>query len=211
MQFLKSGSSRANLIRRSALAAVVSSWLVCVGTGMATLARYEFTPGQSALTRPVWPADAEICRNEAGSTLLMFVHPRCPCSRASLDQLDRILARCQDRLTACIVFCVPDGFADEWAKSSLWRAADAMPNVTACIDVSGVESKRFGARTSGQVLLYDAGGRLRFGGGITPSRGHGGDNVGEQKIISIVLGSANAENLSECSAFGCPLFDEVEE
>ena len=204
-------SASRNIAWRVALACLACGWLICAGTGMAVLARYESAPGPGALTEPVWPRDAAILRDDTAPTLLMFVHPHCSCSRASLDQLDRIVASCQQRLTTYVVFCVPAGFDETWAKSNLWRAANSIPHVNVLIDRCGVETKRFGARTSGQVLLYDAGGRLRFAGGITASRGHSGDNLGQQQIISIVLGCDDTANLAECSAFGCPLLDEVEE
>jgi hypothetical protein len=59
--------------------------------------------------------------------------------------------------------------------------------------------------TSGQVLLYDASGRLRFRGGIRPSRGHEGDNTGRRALEALLLGDGAAPPLST-AVFGCPLF-----
>ena len=69
--------------------------------------------------------------------------------------------------------------------------------------MDGVESGRFGAATSGQVLLYDPKGQLMFAGGLTPDRGHLGDSPGRQRILSLVkTGAADAK---ESLVFGCPL------
>jgi hypothetical protein len=73
------------------------------------------------------------------------------------------------------------------------------------IDDEGAEANRFHAATSGQTLLYDADGRLLFSGGITGSRGHAGDNAGENAIVSWVNSGAAAR--TETSVFGCALFD----
>jgi hypothetical protein len=77
-------------------------------------------------------------------------------------------------------------------------------------DLEGRESRRFGAATSGQTLLYAADGRLLFNGGITESRGHSGDNAGRSAILSLVLGLTSAPTGQPLSTpvYGCPLFDE---
>jgi hypothetical protein len=72
-------------------------------------------------------------------------------------------------------------------------------------DHDGVEARRFGAATSGQVILYDARGTLLFSGGITPARGHSGDSTGRDAILALLIdGSSEA---SETPVFGCSLFD----
>ena len=56
-------------------------------------------------------------------------------------------------------------------------------------DVEGVEARRFGAQTSGTTSLYSPDGRLLFSGGITSSRGHEGDNAGEDALTQAISGS----------------------
>ena len=65
------------------------------------------------------------------------------------------------------------------------------------------EAHRFGARTSGDVVAYDAAGTLRFHGGITISRGHVGHNLGHVRVDAIVHG-ADA-GVAETPVFGCAL------
>jgi hypothetical protein len=78
--------------------------------------------------------------------------------------------------------------------------------VTVLDDVDGTEARRFGALTSGQVVVYDADGRLRFSGGITPARGHAGDNAGRSAIIALLEGASSAS--VETPVFGCSLLDD---
>jgi hypothetical protein len=75
-------------------------------------------------------------------------------------------------------------------------------------DDEGEEAHRFGVRTSGQVLLYDAAGRLQYSGGTTGSRGKAGDNLGRASIIQMLNGTPVQANRP---VFGCPLFSPADE
>ena len=83
----------------------------------------------------------------------MFLHPRCPCSRATLAEIDRLLAVCDGQLSLRIVFAYPTGADASWTDTGLYRAAERLPGAVVCRDADGVESERFGATTSGQTLL----------------------------------------------------------
>jgi hypothetical protein len=52
------------------------------------------------------------------------------------------------------------------------------------------------------VLLFDAGGKLAFEGGITAARGHEGDNTGREAIAAHISGRP-APNSQP--TFGCAL------
>jgi len=75
--------------------------------------------------------------------------------------------------------------------------------VTVDFDGGGAEAKRFGAETSGAVVLYDRAGRLVFHGGITAARGHEGDSFGQQRIAALLTG-ARADR-TDAPVFGCAL------
>jgi hypothetical protein len=81
----------------------------------------------------------------------------------------------------------PPGFTSNWAKTSLWRSAAAIPGVSETVD-DGREARLFGAATSGQTMVYDRNGRLLFSGGITAARGHLGDNPGASAITALLEG-----------------------
>ena len=72
-------------------------------------------------------------------------------------------------------------------------------------DVEKYEARLFEARTSGHVVLYDAGGRLLFSGGITRARGHVGDNYGRQQVSSLLRN--HTVRVADGPVFGCPLED----
>lgn len=184
-------------------------WLVAVSGGLWILWGYENTPGVSAKPPMLWPADSRIERSQQRATLIMMVHPHCPCTRATMSELAEIMAHAQGRLNAYVLFLKPAGFSDDWEKTDLWQSAASIPGVSVMIDDDGVEARRFNSSTSGQAMLYDAKGHLLFSGGITGSRGHSGDNAGQSAIVSFV--NAGAADRTETFVFGCPLFDKNSE
>ena len=178
-------------------------WLMAVGGGMAALWTYSTAPGIPATPPPAWPRDSRIRPSADRATLIVLAHPQCPCTRASIEELDRLMARAGDRLTAHVLFVMPPGAANGWEATDLWRSAAAIPGVTVLHDAEGTEAHRFHAATSGQVILYDAAGRLRFSGGITVARGHAGDNPGRSAIVELLEGDSSAAR--ETPVFGCSL------
>lgn len=184
-------------------------WLLVVSIGLWFLWGYENTPGVSAAAPLLWPAESKIQRATDRATLVMLVHPHCPCTRATMGELASIMAHTQGRLTAYVLFLKPQGFSEDWEKTDLWQSAASIPGVNVMIDEGGAEARLFNSSTSGQTILYDAKGRALFSGGITGSRGHSGDNAGRSAIVSLV-NTGTAEQ-AETKVFGCPLFDENSE
>ena len=192
---------RANAI---ALGAVVAIWLGVVIAGMAGLARYATAPGAPGHPPARWPAGSTLVRVAGGYTLVMIAHPRCPCTRATVGELAMLMAHAGGRMRALVVFVKPPATNRGWATTDLWFSAARIPGVTVVVDDGG-EARRFGAATSGQTMVYDAGGRLLFSGGITVARGHWGDNRGASEIRSLI--ESPAAPRATTPVFGCPLFD----
>ena len=141
----------------------------------------------------------------------MFVHPQCPCTRASIRELEVIMTRCQTSVQAFVLFTQPAGFDRDWVEGGLWRQADSIPGVSVIADQAGREARVFDVKTSGQTLLYDERGVLKFCGGITLSRGHSGDNIGRSAVVALAKRQPDVRTPSlDCSVFGCPLFNASE-
>jgi hypothetical protein len=140
-------------------------------------------------------------------TLVLFAHPQCPCTRATLEELNRLLAQCRGQVTAHVFFFKPDHAAADWTRTDLWRTASAMPGVMVHEDFNNTLAQKLGAETSGFVVLYDRQGRLLFKGGITGSRGHAGDNAGESTIVSLLAGQT--ATLKQTPVYGCSLLSKV--
>jgi hypothetical protein len=178
-------------------------WLALLGTGTALMLRYESTPGASGQAPVEWPVASQLRRTPGEATLIMLAHPKCPCTGASLDELAALMAENRGHVTAHVLFLKPENAQDDWTKTTLWRTATAIPGVTVSTDHAGVEAARFGGETSGDVLLYDAQGRLAFHGGITVARGHVGGNAGHTALAALLAGNPTSQ--THTPVFGCPL------
>jgi hypothetical protein len=135
----------------------------------------------------------------------MLAHPRCPCTQASLGELAKIMAHLQGRVSAYVLFLTPHAAKSDWENAELRRTASKIPGVTVVSDVDGIEARKFGAETSGHTFLYDRGGTLLFDGGITESRGHAGDNAGENSIVALV--NDHHSSVTRTFVFGCSLVE----
>jgi len=176
-------------------------WLLALAFGAGVLVHYEITPGSQQSVLNHWPDGVPL--KHQSSTLVMALHPHCPCSRASLRELEVLLAQVQQSpLTIYFLFYQPSAFKTDWKKTDLWEKARRVKNAQLVEDIDGRYAKRFHSNTSGEVLLFDVQGRLQFQGGITPSRGHEGDNVGRKAIVSLLT---EGTGLRRSAVFGCPI------
>jgi hypothetical protein len=169
---------------------------------MLLLEAYAAHPGDQGAPARQWLADSRIPLDERRPTLLIFLHPHCPCSQASVAELAYILDRARDRVSVhAIVLESP--FLDRWGRSEIERGLAAIAAVQVHRDTGGALARRFKVATSGHVLLYDPGGWLTFSGGITAARGHAGDNCGRFAVLDRLL--KDEGGLARHPVFGCPL------
>jgi len=169
---------------------------------------YSNTPGELAHPSSQWPKESKLVRKNDLPTLLLFGHPECPCTVATVSELDSLMAKVNGRLHVFVLFVIPKEEREEWIDSSLEHQARAVPGATVIIDTDGAEASLFDAKTSGQVLLYDESGTLKFSGGITSARGHSGDNLGKDVVGQFV----NHKELiaSTTPVFGCALYTRAQ-
>ena len=190
---------------RAALAIGLLAWMAGLAWGMQKIESYSSTPGTVATAPAQWPGSALVTAHTGRATLVMFIHPQCSCTRASLEELKTILDKTGDAVSAWVVVLKPNGMSDEWTHSGTWEAARELRGVSVVVDESGTEADRFGALTSGHTVLYSAAGKLAFSGGITAARGHVGENSGERRVVSFV--SSGKADASTHEVYGCGLHD----
>src|SRR2546423_5789196 len=193
---------------RTIIAALI--WLGVTVTATLLMVAYANAPGQSGSPPKDWPKSSQVPRDDDRPTLVMFVHPHCPCSRASISELALLMTYCQEQINAHVFFLKPAKMAQDWALTDSWREAAAIPYVTVHCDEAGREAQLFRAETSGDTVLYDAKGNLLFHGGITISRGHSGDNPGRSLLQTLVLDQAAQQTQNpvlHTPVFGCSLFE----
>ena len=170
---------------------------------MGMLWRYKSTPGVAASAPARWPQGTQLTHAPDRMTLVLFAHPQCTCTRATLVELAWLVDHHRALLSTQVVFIQPAGLDDHWLDSDTYRRVGAMPGVARRIDRDGSEARRFGAATSGQALLYDSDGRLLFSGGLTGARGHEGDNLGRARVAALL--SHQPIDRAVSSVFGCEL------
>jgi hypothetical protein len=182
--------------QRVGLGAFTLVWCTLVVAGLRDLYTYTTTEGGSRAEPARWPAGSTLPHAEEGVTVVMFVHPDCVCSKASLAELATIAA--SDHTGAMFVIAV----VSDDPSGPRWEAAGQVSGARRILDRGGIEAKRFGARTSGQVVVYRRG-ALEFAGGITGSRGHAGDNIGRQSVMQVLAGAPPRDHRH--GVFGCGL------
>jgi len=178
-------------------------WFGAVSFGSLWMWKYESTPGDPSTTPIHWPSNSRIQRSIHLPTLIVFAHPRCPCTRASIRELSLLMTHCAGRLDARVLFFKPASSSANWERTDLWRSAEAIPGVQVEWDEGGEEANYFLATTSGYSSLYNQSGQLMFSGGITGSRGHSGDNSGRSAIESVLINGRAGQQ--RAPVFGCSL------
>jgi hypothetical protein len=190
-------------IRGIVFAVSTLAWVGALATGLFVFWQYDGTPAPAGEPPARWPSGSVISKPDARPALLLFAHPHCPCTRASLDELISLMTRTRGLASVVVVFSAPADAPESWTRSASWDYAASIPDVRVLLDKDAREAHRFGVLASGHVLLYGTEGALLFNGGITPARGRVGDNAGRAAIRALLAGQRAAR--SRTSVFGCLL------
>jgi hypothetical protein len=190
-------------IRKAFVGAGFAVWFAAAAGGLAFAAIHAATPGASADAPPAWPAGTSLERGSGRPTVILFAHPMCPCTRASLAELERVVAR-SPQVQVYVVFERPE--TPGATAVSAHTVARAIPGVRVLDDDHARLAHAFHAQTSGFVVAYDDAGALLFSGGITGARGHEGDNAGAT-FLSRALARSASRPQPQTPVFGCGLLD----
>lgn len=164
----------------------------------AALGSYKRTTGEVA--NPPARAGTTGIELTARRTLVVAVHPKCACTKATLYELERIRAAAPAFELVFLVFAPPGNSAD-WDRTV--KNLKLPGRVIA--DPGGRMAHQLGCQTSGSVVLYDASGTPLFWGGITATRGHAGANAGAEALLAHLR--SQPESTSSHPVFGCSLQD----
>ncbi|MEM7247304.1 MAG: hypothetical protein AAF533_18320 [Acidobacteriota bacterium] len=183
----------------------VLAWLGLVIAGHGALLAYQGRPAPettapSRLPVPRAPGDV-------AHQLLVFAHPRCPCTQASFSELERLLSRARLPVSTQVHFFRPAAPSSDWSTGRLHAHALRWPSTRVLDDVEGRLARRCGALASGHVLLYGPDDVLLFAGGVTASRGHEGPSVSGRALAALLDGRPAGE--PRTAVFGCELQDEA--
>lgn len=191
------------LLRNKIFKILLPFWLLAIGVGMYFV--LDHANKAALVTHPptTWPSDNNVLLAKDKYTLILFSHPKCPCTRATLEELARLMTQCQNRLKAYALFSKPKNSSVDWEQTDIWETAKLIPGLEVKIDLEGQTAEKFNTTTSGQVVVYDPQGKLLFSGGITSARGHAGDNIGRSSIVALVNNGVLPQITTP--VFGCTL------
>ena len=127
-----------------------------------------------------WPPSSRLPLPDSAPWALVFLHPQCSCSAATLEAVARLVGLCEDRIDWTLVVRADSedpGFAARGGLTRrISRLVEGLHNVDRFVDENGREAGRFGVGTSGHTFLFAAGTyELIAQGGLTPTRGHFGE------------------------------------
>jgi hypothetical protein len=161
---------------------------------MAGVLQYDTRPGLRPIQEPgVREADP------GRWTLIMVVHPDCPCSKASLRNLAAILDATRLPVRAEIVGAVPPGYDGPMRNLALARGIVKSELVIMDADRA---LQTYGARTSGHLFVYDPDQDLVYSGGLTPARG-AEDAMSSMRWFNVLV--RQGAIASSAPTFGCSL------
>ncbi len=188
---------------RKSLATAVFIWLASVSYGLGFLYNYSLKPANMQQVLKNWPEESKIKFAKNQANLVLFLHPHCQCSEASLAELQKIQAQFHKKFKTHLVFILPEGTEQDWIHTKLWKKSQNLANTELIIDKSLQEAKVFASTSSGQVYLFNKERELIFLGGITSARGHQGDSIGNS-AIKAYFRSGNM-SVEKAPSFGCSL------
>ncbi len=175
-------------------------WLNLILASIYYMSNYMFKESVESQAPSVFPANNWVKLNTRKNNLVLFLHPHCPCSFATVNELKRVLARTDVDLS--VVFIDLDKSYD-LSRQELFKQVSQIKAAKIIIDKNNVMTKAFKVYTSGTILAYNKDGGLIFQGGITAGRGEEGDNLAKNKLVQ----SLKCQKMSQAQVFGCSLLD----
>jgi hypothetical protein len=185
---------------------LVFFWAIAIAAGFHALMVYKGHAGSAGKMPTAWPPNNLIAASSIRPQLVMFAHPRCPCTKASLGELELLVAQAQGKFDAAVLFSEPADETGAWSNTTTIDLARSIPGVRVILDRDGTVAKQFGAETSGHTVVYASNGKLLFSGGITGARGHLGDNGGFDSVLQSVSGEGRVPRQVTAKVFGCEIF-----
>jgi hypothetical protein len=187
--------------KRPLILAIFGIWMLAVLAGLGWLTLYGREVGSQHAPHADGIAWLQTMRTSGRPLVAMAVHPRCPCSSASLSELGDLLARSRGACDAVLLEYAPPAPL-RWSDPPAFRELGGI-RVPVVADPEGHLADRLGAHSSGHAVFLDDEGVVRFHGGLTLSRGHRGKAPGQDAILAVLAGGDSATD--QAPVYGCRL------
>ncbi|QDU57175.1 hypothetical protein [Aeoliella mucimassa] len=196
------------LLRPWWLYGLVALWAVAVAGGFYWLYCYNLAAGPE-VDPPLLSTVSLEWNSTPSYRLVVAIHPKCPCTFATIDELNRVLRDAEGAIECKILAYEPADHLEEFQGTKLLEYAEKLPYTQVESDIDGKLAKQLSLHTSGAVVLYNQWGTPFFSGGVTVSRGHEGISPGGESILAIVRGNPPA--VRRTPVYGCPIIEACEE
>jgi hypothetical protein len=165
----------------------------------------------NALLRHTYQTSAEVNQSETRKSVsssekyrvIVFAHPFCPCTRATLNKLDESLTRFPAGVSIRVIFSTFGLPVSAVSSSAIVAQARRLKGVEVESDNSGTKASEFNAKVSGEVFAFNRQGSCVFHGGLTSGRGHQGESIGQRELELRVCENVNEPYIGP--VFGCTL------
>lgn len=182
---------------------VAFTWIGISLFGWCTLFRHTFRPSITAEIAARSLCAQGLAQPSEAFQIVIFAHPFCPCTQATLDKLDESLTRFPAKTSIRVIFVIEGLERSSVEESSSIAFARRLPKVEVQFDDTGEAVLHWGARVSGEVFAFNRSGHCVFHGGLTSGRGHKGDSLGQKELERRAAGGCDEQYAGP--VFGCAL------
>lgn len=133
----------------------------------------------------------------------LFVHPQCPCTRATLKLVDRLHRELLVPPELTIYVASYDQIKSDWSSSPNLRLAQQLDQAVVMEDKEANRAKSLGVKASGTLVVTDGEGNRLFAGGITAGRSCEQLNPSYFSVRNLLNNPATG--LSNTVVYGCDL------
>lgn len=178
----------------------IVAWAAALAVCFGALQRYAGAPGGAHSPSAAATEFIAQHRQPGRGLVVMAIHPRCPCTDASLIELGNMLRRSEGACDAVLLEYAPQDTPADWPVGAKYREVAGL-RVPIVRDPGGTLAVALGAETSGHLVFADAQGVIRFHGGLTVSRGHQGRSAAQDAILAVLKNKESA--LTTAPVYGC--------
>ena len=192
------------------LLAVMLMWLTVSVAGLVAFTVYDTRSGRTPSAPAIWPVE-QLGEHPGVPVAVAFIHPQCPCTRATLHELSELSRERTWHLHLVVRMPTEKRNDSDWQLSRDWIRKLQPDQITS--DSGGILTQSLGAYTSGTIYGYDNQGYLGFAGGLTLSRGHRGWTSSHDALLAVVAPnqSRDVNSLQQTPIFGCELSQQHSE
>jgi hypothetical protein len=196
-----------NLISRRVLLTIFGTalWLAAGSFLYTKMMAFETRAGLGSLHAALWwPLASGLKLGRDERTLLVFLHPKCTCSQATVAQIVKLKERARNGFRIILAVWQPASSDGSW-DSLTPLGVDQLSDYQVAWDRGGRLAGLFDAHTSGQIFIYEKDGRLVFAGGATSSRGGADEGPSLAALESLLQekGNSYSVGLRSMPVFGC--------